>query len=287
MPASEAASLFRHLSYSSASSIQPLILGLMGFSALAFLCVVLASRLLGSARSERPLAQYIRKRRSVIIDAALKWTIAICIFCGLLLIGTAGPSDREPVEILKTESVGVYDVRVVRSDKADELIAWLNENQFRFGPEDETAFQVCVAKGWVFVVARLNPEADQSPENLVAEGLAAPLIMRFPSPNPIYPLALTATGGHDTEVLIYLASDAPMDCGGRLKLRYAGWMEPGAVALFNLEDLDPADFFDGQDREFRFLAKFGGRMTAKQMAEDLEFRPNPKIKEYRETKFTW
>jgi hypothetical protein len=91
--------------------------------------------------------------------------------------------------------------------------------------KDTTVFDSYVSKGWCFVVAIINPSRGEEEHMIVSEGLAAPLILRFPHTTPIYPLALTGTGGFDTEILVYLASSEKMTAHDRLTLRFAGEME--------------------------------------------------------------
>ena len=195
------------------------------------------------------------------------------------------------VEILKSQQAGIYDVKVIHSKTAADVLGWLNENSFQFGPEDEAAIQVYLDKGWVFTVAKIRPSAESTTSSRMAEGLADPLILRFPVQNPIYPLALTATGGHDTEVLIYLASDIPRTCDRRLPVRYAG----NGPRAFDLCDLmtDQDEAFWSKDElsgkyPFTRLAKFKGTLTPEQMRKDLEFLPDPyPTTNYREHNYRW
>ena len=60
------------------------------------------------------------------------------------------------------------------------LIGWLNKNDFKFGDRDRAAFDSYISKGWCFVVAIINPSTGEEERRIVSEGLAAPLILRFP-----------------------------------------------------------------------------------------------------------
>jgi hypothetical protein len=184
--------------------------------------------------------------------------------------------------------VGIYDVRVVRSDDANGLISWLNESSFRFTKDDAAAFDSYVSKGWCFVVAVINPAAEHKAGEVAAEGLAAPLILRFKHPNPVYPLALTGTGGFDTEVLIYLASDHKMSADGRMTLRFAGAMNDSSLRTLFALVVDPEDFFLGSDdMEYPYLCKFKDTLTPAQMREDLVFRRAGDDKPFRERMVDW
>jgi len=64
-------------------------------------------------------------------------------------LGRAGLSGG--VEVVKAEQVGIYDVKVIRGDKAEPVMEWLKENEFAFGEEDTAAFGDYVARDWCFV----------------------------------------------------------------------------------------------------------------------------------------
>ncbi|MBN8456791.1 MAG: DUF2330 domain-containing protein [Verrucomicrobia bacterium] len=214
----------------------------------------------------------------------------VCIFNFPIRQRVARAKFPVEVETLKSQQAGIYDVKVIRAKAAADVLAWLNENAFRFGPEDESAIQGYLDRGWVFTVAKIRPSTPPPAPSRFSEGLADPLILRFPATNPIYPLALTATGGHDTEVLIYLASDIPRTGDGRLPLRYAGKGLP-AGALCDLmpaqdEGFGTNDELSGKS-PFTRLAKFKGTLTPDQMRKDLEFLPDPKQTAYREHIYRW
>ncbi len=187
--------------------------------------------------------------------------------------------------MIAEHQVGIYDVRVVRADDAGDLISWLNENDFQFDEQDTEAFDSYISRGWCFVVAIINPSEDHAEWEVAAEGLAAPLILRFPVPNPVYPIALTGTAGYDTEVLIYLASTARMCAGGRLTLRYADASRFVFSGL--LSRAEPENFFDSDDLDFPYLSKFGDTLTPEQMSEDIIFTPAEDQTPYQEHIIRW
>ena len=213
------------------------------------------------------------------------------------LITPAWKAGDRGVETLKSQQTGTYEIKVIRAKTAADVLAWLNENSFRFGPHDEAAVQAYLDKGWVFTVAKVR--MSEKPPSVIhlSNGLADPLILRFPSANPIYPLALTATGGHDTEVLIYLASDIPRTCDGRLSLRFGGSARDGVsrslhfIMPDNLNMCENQDFWTNDELSGRYhftrLAKFKGTLTPEQMRKDLEFLPDPNQTDYREHIYRW
>ena len=132
------------------------------------------------------------------------------------------------------------------------------------------------------MVARLMLSELEKQFPVFPEGMADPLILSFQSPSPIYPLALTATGGFDTEVLLYVFGDKQYECGGRVKLRYSGFTkwDISAILMDYIPDL-------GIVYTTPILTKFKQTLSPEEMREDLVFEPVAKHKPYRETVWVW
>ncbi len=212
--------------------------------------------------------------------------LGICMIMMIIHPSAGTLRGSHSVELISENRVGIYDVSVVRSDDSKSLVDWLNSHDFNFGEDDTAAFDLYVSQGWCFVVAIINPDIDEAEHRILSEGLAAPLILRFPHPTPIYPVALTATGGFDTEILIYLASSAKMTCDGRLTLRFAGQLNQYILQLLPL-DVDPEGFFDPKVMNYRYLCKFSDRLTPDEMRKDIIFRETTDQEPYREHIVKW
>lgn len=225
-----------------------------------------------------------KRRRLRILGLVSGFVAVLCVLAGPNVLhmkkGISG------IETLASKKAGIYDITVIRAKASGDMSRWLRDNGFGFGPEDETAFQSYIDRGWVFVAAKIDPAADMSDRKAVAKGLAAPLLLRFSAKNPIYPLALTATGGHDTEILIYLLSDTPRTGDGRLELRFTGGAPQGWLPFERLLTDENTEFLFtdpamGRTTTLR-LSKFKGTLTPDQMRSDLEFAPDPRQTDRRE-----
>ena len=284
MPADTAWGLFTYLSeYSKpkVTRIAPtvfavLIVTVAGLSLLTLLACLLSFVL--------PLPQRFKEKRG-----RLAWYSMWGLFISFpfLAIRTLSVSPATGVDTLAEQRVGIYDVSVVRSDNAEGLIGWLNKNDFKFGDRDRAAFDSYISKGWCFVVAMINPTTGEKESRIVLEGLAAPLILRFPYTNPIYPVALTGTGGFETEIVIYLASSTKMTANDRLTLRFAGAMRKKHYRGLLSDDIDPEGFFDPTKMNFPYLCKFKDRLTPDRMREDISFSEAKDDKPYREHIVEW
>jgi hypothetical protein len=202
------------------------------------------------------------------------------------LKATAGKAD---LEVLKDKQVGIYNVKVIQGDSAEPVMDWLESNGFAVTEDDRMAFDAYTEQGWCFVAAQVRPDPNDPTQEITIDGLAAPLVLTFPADKPIYPLALTATAGPKTEILLHTVSDTKLTCEGRLKLRSAGPVSGKHVAeLFSVpnesNEWEPIVAIpDGM----MTLCKFKGTMTAAQMARDLEFEPADDNEPFRERRFVW
>ena len=194
----------------------------------------------------------------------------------------------DDVEVIKAEQVGIYDVKVIRSDSADAILAWLQENEFGFNENDTKVFEDYISRDWCFVTAKINPQPDTEVREIAVEGLAAPLILKFDTEKAVYPMALTSTIGINTEVLLYTMSDKKLSCGEFLPLRYANSKSFSLTYLFPEEEVNQeiVDFLGSLPMRM-ILCKFEGILTPEQMEQDIIFEYALDNEPYKETKVVW
>ena len=240
-----------------------------------------------------PSLELIRRRRKLfaIMSVLLLFIAAISIFAVALFVYNpyARPmydSGGYAVDVIREEQVGIYNVQVLKAGDAGELLGWLSENGFQFDEEDRRVFDDYLRRGWCFVVARVDPRRGAGGRS-TDEGLVAPLILRFPTVAPVYPLALTATAGSDTQVLLYVLGENKWQNDGRLELEYAGNVHLSlleAVCREALPDMPTGCFAYGP---LSYLCKFKGTLTPVQMAEDMVFGPAQDDEPYRKHITMW
>jgi hypothetical protein len=252
-------------------------LSLLGLPMLFF--VGLLSFLVRSFRPTR------RQWGLLIVWAILSGPALMYVYRSMVSLSGEAAGGIEGVEVVKAEQVGIYDVQVIRSDDAVALLEWLDQHQFRFDEADTQVFDEYLRQRWVFVVARIDPSAGQGGEEVVSEGLVAPLILRFQAEAPVYPLALTATAGQPTQILLYLLGEGKWESDGRLDLHYAGEV-PSSIRLLE-RDIEPEGFFDDVEGTFPVLCKFKGTLAPEEMREDLTFKVAEDDKPYRKRVVTW
>ena len=199
-----------------------------------------------------------------------------------LFMGARAWKGGVSVEILKSQKAGIHDVQVIKSDTVAPLLDWFKQHGFKSGPEDKAALQAYIDRGWCFVASKIDPITDPKDHSKVSNHLLAPLVLRFPTPHPVYPTALTATGGHNTEILIYLASGSPFGTTSPIELRYHK-NEADDLSYYTGTFESPERFLF----QFKYLSKYKGTLTPAQMEKDIEFLPGPEIPDYRERAYAW
>jgi hypothetical protein len=88
------------------------------------------------------------------------------------------------VEVDDLEQVGPYQPQRIRSDDADALVAWLNDNGYLITASMEPTVAEYVARGYDFLGMKLAPEAGVTD--------IQPIVIRYPGTEPMVPVVLTS-----------------------------------------------------------------------------------------------
>jgi hypothetical protein len=183
------------------------------------------------------------------------------------MAATAGMSRELGVIELARARVGVYDAAVLQGSDGKSLERWLAANDFRLPKGGADVFDEYARRGWVFVALRIAPErADSTTQKALADGTLQPIRFRFETPEPVFPLRVSALGGA-TDVLLYTLSPSPLvrRGGGRGTWNvgvYGPW-HPFGLA-------DPIGDFPRTEGQRLFLSKMRARLEPAEM-EDVAF----------------
>lgn len=293
MPADQTSRLFTHLGFLSSPnviSVSAFIIG-FGFFTLFTLTIILLLIYLFSLFLPplRGVRTYLNKNISI---RYILYPLLLLFLMAILIPNSASRGRERGVDVIKEERVGIYNIRVVKSDEPDKLIEWLNENNFQFDESDREAFDDYIKGKWCFVVAQIEASEDSGSWEVIFEGLVAPLILKFKTDKAVYPLSLTSTVGQDAQILLYVLSKNKMECGDRLKLLYAKEINPKFQADSDVLDIlnkkvEPQNFFSEEETSLPFLCKFKDTLTPLQMREDLIFSDAEDNEPYREKVIRW
>lgn len=194
------------------------------------------------------------------------------------------------VDIVKAEKVGIYDVKVLKSQSAEAILGWLRENGLGFSETDKQVFGEYIGREWCFVVAKVEPEPETEKHKIVSEGMVAPLILKFETETAVYPLALTSTVGAETEILLYTFSENKLSCGERLTLRNAKKKQSTYLIRNLLLAAEPeakAKELFADIPEDMYFCKFKKKLKPEEMKKDLEFEFASDNEPYKEKKTVW
>lgn len=140
------------------------------------------------------------------------------------MVGGTAPTGG--VDLLGRETLGGYDVARLAADDPQALSGWLAENGFSLPQGAEPILAAYVEEGWSFVAVRLAPNAPG--------GSLAPLRMRFPATEIVYPMRLGKLSDRPVSVDLYLVTGYRTTIDG-LNTGYAGPIaaldEPPAAEL--------------------------------------------------------
>jgi len=111
-----------------------------------------------------------------------------------------GGTEISDVEVVSSESVGPYDVQVIRSDDPGALANWLVENNYDLSDRGAALIEPYVTAGMNFVVLKLR--SGQS------AGDVQPLVMNYVAEEVMIPIRLTAVAAaDDMGVLVWLLGE--------------------------------------------------------------------------------
>lgn len=270
------------------SSIKKLLIYFIFISAAGLGVVVIAKTANRKAQGKSSTRLFFMGKSGTFIFIVILFLLIAYFTAGSLLrvfLPTFGLSEN--VGILDSRYVGIYEVKVIESDSAEDLLLWLDKNNYYHDNSDKEAFDKYINQGMCFVVAKIAPGYLEDGElKTVRNGLLNPLVLLFRSEEVFYPLALTGTIGKDTVVLLYVFHENKLtDPSGRMPLRYFGKQD---ISKF-MKDIDPVQniVLDSFTLNQKSLTKLRARLTAGQMKEDLMLEKAPNDEPYRETIYRW
>jgi len=124
-------------------------------------------------------------------------------------------NDPANVAVLERRIVGPAEITVLAGGADGGLVDWLREAGFELPAGAAPVIDDYLARGWVFAAVRVSPRPSGEGAVMVeslAEGTVQPLLFRFATDEPIYPLGIGAVAELPSELLIYVVADEPLSC---------------------------------------------------------------------------
>lgn len=204
--------------------------------------------------------------------------VTFVVVTGMIVIlaptlGTArGGADVPGVAVHDRAIVGSYDTATISGKEGSALIAWLTSNGFATPTEAKPVIDDYAARGWCFVAAKLRrSESSDNPAT------PHPLVFKFNSATPIYPLRLTSVGSSGLGLELYVfgpqaAAAAGLDVMRCTQPRYSE-AEEGIAARFRFRDTEPLEISHSGVRALvdggAVVTRLSGHLSSGQMQSDM------------------
>jgi hypothetical protein len=138
------------------------------------------------------------------------------------------------VKVIEAGVVGSLDYKIITAERADDLFAWLKENQYQYGGDQKTlAFYI--QKQWFFTVMKIDPKQMKRGSDGSYTGDVTPTRFTFTSERLIYPLRITQISvPTQTEALFYVQAPYKMDLPDSFSYQYTWapmWLQATGYAL--------------------------------------------------------
>jgi hypothetical protein len=189
----------------------------------------------------------------------------------LALVSLSAPLPSGPdsgVEVVKTLRSGPLDAKVVRAASGAELVDWLKVNGYAYGKGDLAAIDDYLRRKWLFVAVKLLPQPGAAFEGASA---SPPLVLNFPTRQPVYPLALTAAGGRSLDLVLYVLARARIEPSVAMRTAFAGAVNVPTRVFFGEEDKAAAALFGELRPMPGYLTKLVKKLSAEEMRQDIQF----------------
>lgn len=187
------------------------------------------------------------------------------------------------VTIIYEQTVGMFAATVLQAGSADDLISWLQVNDYRFRPEDAPLLEEYVAQNWFFVAMKLDTtqvppvisqwwSATTSPAKITFAHSGGPLT---------YPLKISSISTEDRmEVLVYTIGPEPIRFPDA-RVEYQNLLDDDEMRAI----LERYPALGKLIEPGQFITKLRRIFDKKDMQEDVQLTPTTDRSEYREVRY--
>jgi MYXO-CTERM domain-containing protein len=135
-----------------------------------------------------------------------------------------GAPSEGGVQVIDSGQVGAFEYAILSSSSAEELVTWLNDNDFDQPPTSTPLIESYVEQEMIFVALKMQKDA--------SSGDITPVVLDFAEEAPCVPLVLTQIAATpDMPVTVWVASDARVVPNNWFEvqpnLKKINWLEGG------------------------------------------------------------
>ena len=130
---------------------------------------------------------------------------------------------KNSVQVLKEEAVGMYEVAVLSAGSAEALKKWMDKNGYKYPEGMDKVTADYISEGWCFVAVKtkvgdrgaVDPQPGQRrvkpdlPDGSVFDGNVQGMGFRFKSEELVVPMRLSAFNKGELRNVVYLLTDGP------------------------------------------------------------------------------
>lgn len=166
------------------------------------------------------IISFIKRSHEMVLFIQLISLICIVVSLFLIFYGFSffvqlSDSGYSDIEIIEMKKVDIYDIAILKSKNATELVDWLNINGFVTSESSIPVLQgYCNKSDIYFVVNKINISNMYTKEEEIKQaikelqtGIATPLKITFEPETPFYPLRMTSINKGLTKINVYFISD--------------------------------------------------------------------------------
>lgn len=197
--------------------------------------------------------------------------------------GSLVDNSRSGVTVIYEQIIGTFQAVVLQATSAEDLTQWLNDNDYKFNPDDSQLLAEYVAKEWFFVAMKLD--TSQVPQHIDqwwnATTSPAKITFAYDKSSLTYPLKISAISTNEqAEVLVYTISKDPMRFPGA-KLEYANEVTADEADAIAERYFSLAPFV----RPGVFITKLRRTFAKSEMQQDIEIEVTEDRREFREVRY--
>lgn len=144
-------------------------------------------------------------------------------------IAKSAAGGGDVVRVIDRQTIGSYDVSVVKSDDALALAQWLEKAGTPLPDQAKSVIESYVKEGWCFMTARFRKEieSDASPH---------PIRVKFPAEKPIYPMRLTGVVSDRLDLDLVVIGKRVAECSPLRLLRSRKVVDAEPVSFGPLQE---------------------------------------------------
>lgn len=197
--------------------------------------------------------------------------------------GAIAEASKSGVTVIYEQIVGTFQAVVLQATNADDLVQWLDENNYRFNPSHSQLLEEYITKNWFFVAMKLD--TSQVPQHINqwwnATTSPAKITFAFNNDKLTYPLKISSISTKERmEVLVYTIGPHPMRFPGA-KVEYANLIDADEAEA--IAEIYPA--FSEFIPPGVFVTKLRKTFTKSEMQQDMDITISNDRREFREIRY--